>query len=256
MFFLTRPTGGVYLGKALFKAPRVNELNVSAPARIVFASDMHLRKKGAEHADMLAALIKELAPELLLLGGDISEYDEGERRFLELLRDINPVYGKFAVAGNNEDGRFGGDDDELKRLFTENGVTLLSNELAAVNADGRRIEIVGVEDIYSHSPCAEGLFTNDESAYRILLSHAPHSFLLKQASPAPHLMLSGHTHGGQINMLGLTCYELLRYEHWYSYTHLAGVKRIGDTVCVVSRGIGYSKYAIRAFSQPEIHLIT
>ncbi len=256
MFFLTRPTGGVYIGKALLKAPRVSELNVGAPARIVFACDIHLRKSGARHADAIAALIKELSPELLLLGGDISEYDEGERKFLKLLGDINPVYGKFAVSGNNEDERFGGDRGELERLYADNGVTLLSNELAAINADGRKIEIVGVADAYEHTPCAEGLFTGDGGAYRILLSHAPHAFLLKQASPEPHLMLSGHTHGGQINVLGLTCYELLRYEHWYSFTHLAGVRRIRGTTCLVSRGIGVSKYPIRAFSRPEIHLIT
>lgn len=253
MYLFTRPSGGLYLGKRLLNPPTVTRVHAGAPGKIAFVADPHIRPNGAFMADTIAKQVAALRPNLVLLGGDYGEYDEGETYFFESLASFLPGTPMFAVPGNNDDARFGGDREYLFGLMRKCGVTPLINECARVTVNGTTVEIAGVDDAYLHEPSAKDLFSGGGSAYRVLLSHAPHRFLLDES--APDLMLAGHTHGGQINVCGLTCYVLIRYEPRFKYTHIAGVKRVGNTVCVVSRGIGTSKFPIRFGARPEIHLI-
>lgn len=253
MHFFTRPSGGLYLGKRLLNPPRVVRVHAGAPGRIVFVTDPHIRRNSLSMADTVARTVCGLHPELVLLGGDYGEFDGGATAFFERLGASLKGIPMFGVPGNNDDARFDGNRETLFALMRRNGVTPLVNQSARLTLNGRTVEIAGADDVYLHEPSAKGLFSRDGRAYRILLSHAPLKSLLDDASP--DLMLSGHTHGGQINVCGLTCYALLRYEHWLEFTHIAGEKRVGNTLCVVSRGIGTSKYPIRFGARAEIHLI-
>lgn len=254
MLQFSKPAGGLYVGKQLLTPPRVSVLSANAPVRIAFASDFHIRKSGLNHAETVLEALKKTNPELLLLGGDYAECDEGAVRFFEALRRALPGIPAFAVFGNNDDARFDQDRSKLSLLMRENGVCPLVNECRKITINGHPLEIAGVDDVYHHKPDARGLFSDREGVYRVLLSHEPLAELTEQASP--DLLLAGHTHGGQINVLGVTCYLLIRYENWLSFSHLSGVKRAGNTVFLVSRGIGVSKYPIRFGARPEIHLIT
>lgn len=228
-------------------------VHADAPGRILFVSDAHIRRSTLPMADTLAKQAADLQPQLVLLGGDYGEFDDGAIAFFERMGEALKGVPMFAVPGNNDDCRFKRDRNALFALMRKNGVTPLVNECARITLNGKAVEIAGADDAYRHEPSVKGLFSKKEGVYRIILSHEPLCSLLEEASP--DLMLSGHTHGGQINVLGLTCYALFRYEYWLQYTHLAGEKRVGDTLCVVSRGIGTSKWPIRFGAQSEIHLI-
>lgn len=256
MFYFAKPEGGLYFGKRLLNPPAVREMISDAPVRIVFLSDLHLRRGQDALIENTARLVETLRPELLLIGGDIAEYRDGARAFADRFSAISPEYGSFAVCGNNDDQRFQKDPEEFVRIMQSGGIRVLLNECARIPLGKGHIELAGVKDSFLNTPCAKGLFSKEEGAYRILLSHMPLASTLSECDPAPDLMLSGHTHGGQINVLRLTCYELLGYEHRYRYTHISGEKRIGKTLCLVSNGIGTSKYPVRFGAEPQIHLIT
>ncbi len=249
---MARPAGGVQWGRALYRPPRLVRAQLGAPVPILFISDLHLRPDCPEMAQRALDPARGEQPALILLGGDMSEYDEGLVLSLEALRRVFPNTPAFAVPGNNDDGLFGGDRKAQREVYDRYGVGYLLNDSRSLVLDGRRVEIAGVEDSYTHTPCAEGLFSQREGVYRILLSHAPLSFLLDAGAD---LMLCGHTHGGQMNVLGFTCY-FLGYESGYRYALLSGRRRFGKTLLLVSRGIGYSKLPVRIGSRSEIHLIT
>ena len=248
--FFAAPKGGIKLGKRLYGKPELRITDAKSPARILFVTDLHLRPSHSEMARICFEAAADTRPELICLGGDMAEYDEGLTTALEELRRVFPKQPVFAVPGNNDDLRFNGERDEQAALYSRYGCEYLLNTARSIETSGGRICVAGTEDGYSHEPDVKELL--DRNCYSVLLTHAPHRELLKEQ---PDLLLSGHTHGGQINVLGFTCYGLLRYEPRFDFALLAGEKRFGRTLAVVSRGIGWSKYPVRVGADPEIHLI-
>lgn len=244
------------MGASLLKPPFVQKLETGLPVKTLFVSDIHIRKNTWQAAENVLACMKTLAPELILLGGDYAEYDDGFVRFFEALSEIRPKYGIFAVEGNNDYPRFKYDHARVKTEMEKAGVRLLRDECARVQTEKGEIEIVGARCAYFEETKPQGLFSEKDGVYRILLAHEPLKNTLEKAGGKVNLMLSGHTHGGQVNVLGFTCYELLQYEPTLHYTHIAGLKKVGNTDVLVSRGIGTSKFSVRFGARPEIHLIT
>ena len=237
--------------RAYDKPPRLERLLVGAPAPILFISDLHLRPENPGMAKRTAEACAGLKPALILLGGDMAEYDEGLETTLSELRKVFPSTPLCAVPGNNDDGLFEGDRAAQAAVYAAYDAEYLLNAARRFTLAGRAVELAGVDDAYSHTADATGLFSSDPDAYRILLSHEPLRSLL---DAGPDLMLCGHTHGGQLNLLGATCY-LIGYERSYGYALLSGRKRFGKTLLLVSRGIGYSKWPLRVGAQSEIHYI-
>ncbi|MBR3927365.1 MAG: metallophosphoesterase family protein [Clostridia bacterium] len=256
MFYFSKPAGGLYVGKALVKPPFVHLVSAGLPVRGLFVSDIHIRKNTWPVAEHVISAIKTLNAELVLLGGDYAEYDEGLTRFFEALSHVKPKYGIYAVEGNNDYPRFHEDHERVKREIEKSGARLLRDECAFIQTDKGAIEILGARCAYFEETHPEGLFSEKDGVFRILIAHEPLKSTLKAVNGKADLMLSGHTHGGQVNVLGFTCYELLQYEGSCRYTHLAGLKKVGKTSVLVSRGIGTSKFAVRFGARPEIHLIT
>ena len=252
MALFAKPSGWLQTGRGLYKPPAVQHLKIGAPARILFVADLHLRPDHPEMADTVLDVCRDLAPELILLGGDLSEYDEGLTLFLEKLRKVFPDAPVYAVPGNNDDPLLDGDRARQKQLYEHFGAEYLLNEVRRTEINGSPIEIAGLEDAYTHTPDPTGLFSREGGVYRILMAHEPLSSCFCEEAD---LMLTGHTHGGQINVLGITCYFLIGYEKCFKYKLLAGSKKIGRTFVVVSRGIGYSKYPIRFGARSEVHCI-
>ena len=136
-------------------------------------------------------------------------------------------------------------------IYESANARYLLNELWRGEFGGRKVEVLGTEDAYSHEPDSD-LFTEDTGVYRVLLSHEPLKQLVTEKAD---LMLFGHTHGGQINVLGVTCYLLMKYERRFRFYCLAGTKKVGNSTLLVSRGVGYSKLPIRLGAASEIHYI-
>ena len=240
------------MGKGVNMTPRLRTLHVGAPARILFISDLHLRRQSPEMTQKTLSVCKNTRPDIVILGGDMAEYDEGLVSALDAFAEAFKGAKLFAVPGNNDDELFEGDRARQKQIYRERGVDYLLNEVRRISVGEAQIEIAGCEDAYSHTPAPNGLFSYEKGVYRVLVCHEPLKCLEGHGS---NLLLSGHTHGGQINILGVTCYTLLPYEKRLKYICLAGKHIKNGCVTLVSRGIGYSKFPVRIGADSEILLI-
>lgn len=236
-----------YFHIGFFPAPALETLRIPAPPfmhglRALFLSDIHLR--GCVSDARLHALIRQIRDaqaDLILLGGDYAETDSECARFFEALRGTKAPLGLYGVPGNN-DAR-----ETLPGHMAQAGALLLSNRAVSLNLPGGTLQIGGCDDHKFGSPRASGLFSG--GGYRILISHFP-------AAPdcAPDLMLSGHTHGGQINFLGLTPYSI-GFERKFRLLGVRGVSRFGNSCLAVCNGIGVSRLPLRIGARPQILLL-
>jgi len=222
--------------------PRVKQLYISGPVALkaVQLSDIHL---GSTSPAMLRRIVDQtnaLKPNMVFITGDLLDnYTRRNRRAVKMLNDIKaPI---FFVTGNHE--TYVG-LERVTEMLAETKVKLLRNE--AVNYDG--VQIIGVDFGWSARRLAEELdrIKLDDSQYKILLCHSP--------DPAPaaakfgvNLMLSGHTHYGQIFPFNFIIGLL--------HEHIKGLHRVGDCWLYISPGTGYWGPPMRLGSHCEITLI-
>ena len=213
--------------------------------RILFVSDVHLRRgvNGARLEAFIDQLIATGA-DMLLLGGDYAESSRDCLRFFRALKRAKFPLGIFAVPGNNDTRNL----DALRRGAAESGVSLLINRCLKVHLPGGELEIGGCDEHMYGSPQTRNLFSGGGS-YRILLSHFP-------APPECEcdLMLSGHTHAGQLNLCGITPYSI-GIEREYRLMAVRGLQKIGGMQLFISNGIGVSRLPLRIGAEPRITLL-
>ena len=222
--------------------------------RALFIADAHVSRRTTD-ADLsaFAARMTALSPDIALYGGDYADEPANVLRFFRAMAALRPRLGGFAVLGNNDREAFP-DIDPLRRAASAAGVHLLVNESRKVALPGGVLVIAGVDDL-KHGAPEEALAIPGPAPdrYRVLLSHFP---MLPER--APDLVLSGHTHGGQFNLLGITPYAVgfEPREHTNGMRHvIAGLHREGNVRLLVSKGIGASRIPLRIGVRPEVNLL-
>ncbi len=224
--------------------------------RAAFVSDTHLlRRTTGEQIGALVKLIADLSPQLLLLGGDYADRTEDAVRLFEALGAFRAPLGGYAVIGNNDAEAWTGRLDSLKAVMARAGVEMLVNGGMHLPVNGGTLHIAGVDEFKNGKPDARGLYPRQrrEGEYRLLLSHYP-------VMPAvrPDLMLCGHTHGGQFNLLGLTPFaigfERLKPPRVPTLA-VSGQFDLEGMQLIVSKGIGASRLQLRVGVRPEIELL-
>lgn len=232
--------------------------------RLVFVTDVHASWMFPRRSVcQLVALLEALRPDLVLLGGDYGESRARTHALFEALGALRPPLGMVGVMGNNDAERFPGPTEgELRRLMARAGAELLVNQRVLVRASGGMIVVGGVGEAKYHGRTAHGLFRDCRSGdARLLLSHYPQGIrriLGRVKGPKPQLALCGHTHGGQINLFGLSPYSL-GYEGKYlvggERPMVGGLYRVEETQVLVSAGLGASRLPLRIGAPPQLHLI-
>lgn len=219
---------------------------------LLFASDFHLRPR--MDPKPIASQMAACRADMILLGGDYADRKDQALRLFDALRPLRAPLGVYAVAGNNDVEAFG-DLSALRAAVERFGGRLLVNEGVSVSLDGGTLRIAGVDEYRYGAPSFDGLFP-DPGDYQILLSHYP---ILPKGEP-PDLMLTGHTHGGQFNFLGLTPFaigfERIGSQRGLAPAMVSGARRFGQTMLVVSKGIGASRIPLRIGVRAEIHRLT
>lgn len=223
--------------------------------RVVFAADLHVLKRTTQKdLDALASRIRSLRPGLILLGGDYADRAEDCVRLFRALRPFEAPLGCFGVVGNN-DREAWPEIDDLRRAMAEAGARLLVNEAATLPYGGGALCLAGLDEYRYGDPRPEGLLPGEASPdrYRVLLSH-----FAWPVSPMPELMLCGHTHGGQFNLLGLTPFSI-GFERILCRgapsVFIDGLHEKCGGRMLVSKGVGASRIQLRVCVRPEIHLL-
>jgi len=220
--------------------------------RIVFASDIHHGPFfSADRVGKLVRRINDLEPDLILLGGD---YVHRDPKYIDPsiaeLAALEAPFGVFAVLGNHD--HWEGAERTRKRL-REAGITLIENRAEWIESGGDRIRIGGVGDLWEDTQDL-GATVDDAAEYVfvILLSHNP-DYVEKIASNRVDLVLSGHTHSGQVTLFGLWA-PLLPSRYGQKYR--SGMVETEYTRVIVSNGVGTITPPVRFWARPDILLIT
>ncbi|MCP3981905.1 MAG: metallophosphoesterase [bacterium] len=186
-------------------------------------------------------------PDVILLGGDlitarVEDFEESEEAF----RLLSAPLGVFGVWGNHDHY-----PDQLERLrdrVESCGVRMLNNRNVELRRGGEALSLAGVDDLLIGEPDLDAALSGTRGPV-VLLSHNP-DLLFRAADRGVALMLSGHTHAGQIRLPGLPV--LVRQSR---YRLDQGRYRRDATELVVSRGLGVSGLPLRAACPPEAVLV-
>lgn len=186
-------------------------------------------------------------PDVVLLGGDLVtsrlvEWDERAAAFASLRAPL----GVWAVPGNHD--HYTGELPDLIRRVESAGIGVLRNRSTVLHHAGAAIHLAGIDDALVGEPDLEAALAGARSPV-VLLSHNP-DVAFEAARRGVDLVLSGHTHAGQVRIPGLPV--LVRQSR---FRLDEGRYRIGETELVVSRGLGASGVPWRYACPPEAVLI-
>ncbi len=213
--------------------------------RIAFLTDLH-RSSTVPHALIDTAVQLALAehPDLILLGGDYVSF--ADRRFAqpaaEALAPLSAPNGVYAVLGNHDDDR------DVPAALAGRGFEVLKDARTRLTIRGEVLDLIGIR-YWTRRMADIAKVANGAAAASIFLSHTPMR-LWEAASLNLPLMLSGHTHGGQIVLPGLGAIAAR------GFPVIAGEGRRDNTVAFVSRGVGTVYLPIRVDCPPEVALLT
>lgn len=228
--------------------------------RIAFASDFHLKSKFKER--QLRGTVKALqalAPDVLMLGGD---YQEGceyvEPLFAELAR-VSPPDGVYAVLGNNDYERC---TEQIRASMLRYGVRLLEGEVDTLRRGDGYIVVWGANPYagrYPTSPVKSiplSVPNNDlenSDSFIVLLTHTP-DYVEEPEVAAADMALAGHTHGGQVTLLGL--YAPVTASR-YGTRFRTGLRHNSRGMpIIISGGLGTSRYPIRFCAPTDVVVVT
>jgi predicted MPP superfamily phosphohydrolase len=256
------PGASLPYGMTLRRHLTVSEADVSIaglPAafdgvKVLFVSDIHAGPFLSR--DLLSQVFQKLATlgaDLVIHGGDVATSNVREAAVhAETLSRLRAPLGMYAVFGNHD--HYTHDVEGVARLFASCGVRMLNNEAVALERGGARIALAGIDDWNVGSPdlprALEEAARVAPGAPVVLVSHNPDAFF-DAAARGVALVLSGHTHGGQVRIPGRpVLVRMSRYRLDEGHYHRDGAQLI------VSRGLGVSGIPLRLFCPPEVVLVT
>lgn len=253
-------------------APGPDNWPENFPLRIVALADIHMAPPfmTLSRLEGIVQAANMLKPDIFVLLGDYAEahrmisHSVSPGETAAVLSGLNAPLGNWAVMGNHD----WASDPEARQArasrtrwhdaFEDAGIDVLSNRAARLERNGRGFWIAGLE-----SQCAQTFSARDvgadglegtlgqitDDAPAILLAHEPDIFV--RVPPRISLTMAGHTHGGQVRLLGRAPVVPSRYGERYAYGHVI------ENGChlVVSAGLGCSRLPIRFGIPPELVVV-
>lgn len=217
--------------------------------RLVHLSDLHYGPlTNTEHLKRAIKAANDLRPDLIALTGD---YISQDRMYAapcaELVGKLRARHGVYAILGNHDHWT---DAALIADLFRAEGIRMLINEGMRVDLKDASFWLAGVDDkMVGLEDLPLALAGSADTELKIVLAHNP--IILRRAARADvDLVLSGHTHGGQVTLRaeksrsGRPRRRLLR-----------GLGRRGNTQIYVSRGLGTVVLPVRYGCPPEVSLL-
>ncbi len=217
--------------------------------RLVQLSDIHHSPfTSREQIERAVETANDLNPDIIALTGD---YISKERAYAapcaELLGRLRARYGVFAVLGNHDHWT---DAALITDLFRAEGINVLINEGMRFEQQGAAFWLAGVDDtMVGLEDLSLALAGSSEQEMKLLLAHNP--IILRRAARAGvDLVLSGHTHGGQVALRGENGSSVKPRRRL-----LRGLARQGATQIYVTRGLGTVVLPIRYGCPPEVSFL-
>lgn len=249
---------------------KILPLGWKKPIKIIFLADLQLgANKKADFAEQLAAKVEEQKPDIVVLGGDMIDNEgsfEDESVYLEPLLAALQNIPTYYILGNHEYGlsfltpaagpvHLNGDrTDMVKERMKKFNIPLLRDDFACLKIKKEALCLYGLDDVWGGTNNFLALKNRPGGVPLILLSHNPDGILLwPEEQTKPDLVLSGHTHGGQVFLpffgpLGQADIKLDKKFY-------RGLNFYNDIPVYTSVGLGESGGPIRFLTLPEIAVI-
>ena len=211
-----------------------------------------------EHEALDALLARK--PDIIVLPGDFfqapeSAVERGMKHLQAFFRRLHVPVGVYAVLGNADI-----DVRRVRQMFEGSKVRLLENEVVRVRVKGWELTIAGLDVDYDSAAAAAAIAELENSPgeedFRLLLCHYPDVIEGLSRSSRVDLVVSGHTHGGQVCLPGFG--PLLTLSRVPRHVAAGGYHEIDGRRIYVSRGLGMERAQaprIRVFCPPEVSVL-
>lgn len=228
----------------------------SEPAReikVAVLGDFHLGPYNDGYLiENVVRKVEKIDPDLIILTGDYISYEDQAVIGFAAFNRLKPAYGIFAVTGNHD--YLGEDVNSVINTLQSYGVNFLRNTGATISADGKDIFIAGVDDYwFGETDPTKALIKKLPGQPSIMIAHNPD---MVNYVPVPlrfGLMVSGHTHGGQIRLpiIGSLVQPPTDLPREYSQ----GLHEYEGRQIFVTPGLGEVGPRARLLNPPEISVI-
>ena len=213
--------------------------------RIGLITDIH-HSRMVPPADVTRAveLLTTARPDLIVLGGDYVTW--GDRAYVgpvaELLAPLTAPQGVYAILGNHDDDR------DMAAALSSKHFTVLKDQRTRTVIRGEGLELAGIR-FWTRNAGDIARVLRQARDTVILLAHDPRRLTEAAALDVP-LVLSGHTHGGQVVLPGVGAIARRQFPV------VAGMARRDNTTIFVSRGVGTVYVPVRINCPPEVAVVT
>jgi len=229
--------------------------------RIVQLSDFHCsRQVTADYLSEAVALAQAQRPDLVVLTGDFIHHGfKYVQPVAECLSQLSAPHGVFAVLGNHDFSvrnalgfrRYRHLHREVSGALSARGIQVLQNEAVHLSRQQATLQLIGLQDLWSRVCDLERAFADlPPDVPRVVLAHNPRTVEILKGRRCD-LMLSGHTHGGQVHVPGLGRPTLSRRARRFA----AGMYRYRQTHVYVNKGVGFG-FRFRFGVRPEVAVLT
>lgn len=214
--------------------------------RIGLITDIH-HSSTVSASDVTRAvnLLAATDPDLIVLGGDYVTY--GDRRYVVPVAErLAPLasapHGSFAILGNHDDDR------DMPAALATRGFTVLKDQRTTITIKGERLDVAGIR-FWTRRANDVAPVLRGTGETTLLLAHDPRR-LAEAALLDVQLVLSGHTHGGQVLLPGVGAIAGRKFPV------LSGFASNSSTSLFVSRGVGTVYVPVRINCPPEVDVLT
>ena len=211
--------------------------------KIVQFSDVHINEKTRQ--DDLSQIVKKInaqKPDIIIFTGDL--YDNyykyhDDTRVIKFLQQLKAKKAKIAVYGNHDSG--GGSRYPYINIMAEGGFELLVNDYYSFYLGGKKITLYGLDDALLGTPTWKDV----DGDYKILITHEPDIGY----ETNDNLILSGHTHGGQVKLPFISGKTNLMGDY------VRGLYKKGNQYHYIDSGVGMTRLPLRFGVTPQITTI-
>jgi predicted MPP superfamily phosphohydrolase len=213
--------------------------------RVGFLTDVHCsRWFSPEDVHTVAQRLNGEKPDIIFLGGDYVTW--GDRQFVhasaDALSGLSAPHGVFGILGNHDDDR------DMPAALNARHIAVLKDARTRLTINGELINLVGIR-FWTKRTSDIAALMRGQAGTTILLAHDPRRLTEATALSIP-LVLSGHTHGGQVVL------PLVGAVAAQKFPVIAGIGRREDTTMFVSRGVGTVYVPVRINCPPEVVVLT
>lgn len=191
-------------------------------------------------------------PDLVALTGDLAHDDApGFDEVLDHLQGLRAPLGVYTVPGNHD--YTVGIERWKRAVHGRGGLRDLTNDAVVLEVGGARLCVAGTDDYTRGTPSLRALPPPEERDFTVLLAHDPdQAERARRDRDRVDLVLSGHTHGGQVRLPGLGA---VLNPAEYGELYEEGVRRRPWTQVYISRGVGTVHLPVRFLCRPEVAIL-